>query len=65
MSTTAGTYSVPVSGPSNALAFLRALILKARGIARAAWHHTRVTAGVRGLHGTPDSGGPDLGASCG
>ena len=33
-----GTYSVPVSGPSPHLVMLRAVLLKAAGIARNAWH---------------------------
>lgn len=43
MSPTTGTYSVPVSGPSAALAFLRALTLKAHAVARAAWTKSIVT----------------------
>lgn len=44
MSITApGTYSVPVSGPSARLAILRAVMLKAAGVARTAWAHTRTT----------------------
>ena len=38
-----GTYSVPVSGPSARLAMLRTIMLKAAGIARNAWAHTRTT----------------------
>ena len=36
-----GTYSVPVSGPSARLAMLRTIMLKAAGVARNAWAHTR------------------------
>ena len=43
MSATAGTYSVPISGPSAALAFLRALTLKAHAVARAAWAKSLLT----------------------
>ena len=38
-----GTYSVPVSGPSARLAMLRTIMLKAAGVARNAWAHTRTT----------------------
>lgn len=38
-----GTYSVPVSGPSQHLVMLRALLLKLHGITRAGWAHTRTT----------------------
>ena len=38
-----GTYSVPVSGPSARLAMLRTIMLKAAGIAKNAWAHTRTT----------------------
>ncbi len=38
-----GTYSVPVSGPSPHLVMLRAVLLKAAGIAGNAWHRTRTT----------------------
>lgn len=41
--TTPGTYSVPVSGPSAALAFLRALALKARSTATTLWSKATVT----------------------
>ena len=37
-----GAYAVPVSGPDQRLAWLRALWLKAQGIARTAWSHARV-----------------------
>lgn len=40
---TDGTYSVPVSGPSARLAMLRTIMLKAAGIAKNAWAHTRTT----------------------
>ena len=38
-----GTYSVPIGGPSPHLVMLRAVLLKAAGIARSAWHGTRTT----------------------
>ena len=38
-----GTYSVPVSGPSARLAMLRTIMLKAAGIAKNAWAHTRTS----------------------
>jgi hypothetical protein len=38
-----GTYSVPVSGPSARLAMLRTIMLKAAGVARNVWAHTRTT----------------------
>ena len=37
-----GSYAVPVSGPDQRLAWLRALWLKAQGIARIAWAHAKV-----------------------
>lgn len=43
-----GTYSVPVSGPSPHLVMLRAVLLKAAGIARNAWHDTRTTLRLAG-----------------
>ena len=39
----AHTYSVPVTGPSAALAFARALALKAAAVAKVAWAKTRLT----------------------
>ena len=39
---TDGSYAVPISGPSERLAWLRALWLKVQGIARTAWAHARV-----------------------
>jgi hypothetical protein len=36
-----GTYSVPISGPSARLAMLRTIAMKAAGIAKNAWAHTR------------------------
>ena len=39
---TDGSYAVPVSGPDERLAWLRALWLKATGLARTAWAHARV-----------------------
>ena len=43
-----GTYSVPVGGPSPHLVMLRAVLLKAAGIARNAWHGTRTTVRLAG-----------------
>ena len=43
-----GTYSVPVGGPSPHLMMLRAVLLKAAGIARNAWHGTRTTVRLAG-----------------
>ena len=43
-----GTYSVPVSGPSPHLVMLRAVLLKAAGIARNTWHGTRTTLRLTG-----------------
>lgn len=43
-----GTYAVPVSGPSPRLAMLRAVMLKAAGIARNAWRGTRTTMRLAG-----------------
>ncbi len=43
-----GTYSVPVSGPSARLAMLRTIMLKAAGIAKNAWAHTRTTLAMAG-----------------
>ena len=43
-----GTYSVPVGGPSPHLVMLRAVLLKAAGIARNAWHGTRTTLRLAG-----------------
>lgn len=43
-----GTYSVPVSGPSPHLVILRAVLLKAAGVARNAWHGTRTTLRLAG-----------------
>ena len=37
-----GSYAVPVSGPDQRLAWLRALWVKAQGIAHTAWAHARV-----------------------
>jgi hypothetical protein len=39
---TDGSYAVPVSGPSERLAWLRALWLKVQGVGRTAWAHARV-----------------------
>ena len=39
---TDGSFAVPVSGPSERLAWLRALWLKAQGIARTAWAHAKL-----------------------
>jgi hypothetical protein len=38
-----GTYSVPISGPSARLAMLRTVLLRAAGVAKNAWAHTRTT----------------------
>ena len=43
-----GTYAVPVGGPSPHLMMLRAVLLKAAGIARNAWHGTRTTLRLAG-----------------
>ena len=45
---TDGTYSVPVGGPSPHLVMLRAVLLKAAGIARNAWQGTRTTLRLAG-----------------
>ena len=37
-----GSYAVPVSGPDQRLAWLRALWVKAQGVAKTAWAHARV-----------------------
>ncbi len=43
-----GTYTVPVSGPSVRLAMLRAVLLKATGVARHGWAHIRATLSIVG-----------------
>jgi hypothetical protein len=42
-----GSFAVPISGPDQRLAWLRALLLKAQGIARSAWAHARVSCPAR------------------
>jgi hypothetical protein len=37
-----GSYAVPISGPDQRLAWLRALLLKVQGVARTAWAHAKV-----------------------
>lgn len=41
-----GTYSIPISGPSARMAYLRVLLLKMRGIANNIWATTRVSLSV-------------------